>query len=700
MDLNQLKRPEYNQLYISSMRPVFNRKGLFSDTTENYITPSQPDPYDVVTIRFRTAKNNVDRVLFVYKNYPYLMKKAESDEDFDYYEYKLQLTEEKVTYRFMVETGKISAIYDTRGTVREANEYYDFVIFPGFKTPEWAKGAVMYQIYVDRFCNGDPFNDVLTDEYSYIGDHVHHVDNWYQYPAQMDVREFYGGDLQGVLNKMDYLENLGIEAIYFNPLFVSPSNHKYDIQDYDYIDPHFGKIVVDKGKLLEKGDKDNTHATKYINRVTNKANLEASNELFIKVVEEAHKRGIKVILDGVFNHCGSFNKWIDRERIYENAKGYEKGAFVAKESPYKDYFAFRGDHWPYNHSYDGWWGHDTLPKLNYEGSEDLFEYVLKIAAKWVSPPFNADGWRLDVAADLGHTPKFNHHFWQEFRRVVKEANPSAIILAEHYGNTRDWLQGNEWDTVMNYDAFMEPITWFLTGMEKHSDDYREDLLGNADCFWGAMRHHSANFATPSWQVAMNELSNHDHSRFLTRTNHRVGRNSTLGPEAANQNINKAVFREAVVMQMTWVGAPTIYYGDEAGLCGFTDPDNRRTYPWGREDWDMIAFHKNIIRIRKDITALRTGSLKYIDADYNYLAYARFDRQDQCIILVNNNHHEITKTVTVWEAGIPKEGSMVQLLITQDGGYSLEPKEYEIVAGKIKVTLPKTSAIILKFKKNA
>ena len=177
MDLNQLKRPEYNQLYISSMRPVFNRKGLFSDTTENYITPSQPDPYDVVTIRFRTAKNNVDRVLFVYKNYPYLMKKVESDEEFDYYEYKLQLTEEKVTYRFLVETGKISAIYDTRGTVREANEYYDFVIFPGFKTPEWAKGAVMYQIYVDRFCNGDPFNDVLTDEYSYIGDHVHHVDN-------------------------------------------------------------------------------------------------------------------------------------------------------------------------------------------------------------------------------------------------------------------------------------------------------------------------------------------------------------------------------------------------------------------------------------------------------------------------------------------------------------------------------------------
>ena len=378
------------------------------------------------------------------------------------------------------------------------------------------------------------------------------MEDWYRYPAQMDVREFYGGDLQGVLNKMDYLQDLGVEVIYFNPLFVSPSNHKYDIQDYDYIDPHFGKIVNEKGDLLAPGDKDNTHAGRYINRVTNRENLEASNQLFIKVVEEAHKRGMRVILDGVFNHCGSFNKWIDRERIYEGAEGYAEGAYVSGDSPYRDYFAFTSDNWPYNRNYDGWWGHDTLPKLNYEGSQDLFDYVLHIAAKWVSPPFNADGWRLDVAADLGHSPQFNHHFWQEFRRVVKEANPNAIILAEHYGNTRDWLQGNEWDTVMNYDAFMEPITWFLTGMEKHSDDFREDLLGNADCFWGAMKHHTANFSMPSWQVAMNELSNHDHSRFLTRTNHRVGRTATLGAEAANNGVNKAVFREAVVMQMTWM----------------------------------------------------------------------------------------------------------------------------------------------------
>jgi alpha-glucosidase len=513
----------------------------------------------------------------------------------------------------------------------------------------------------------------------------------------MDVRDFYGGDLQGVLDKMDYLQELGVDVIYFNPLFVSASNHKYDIQDYDYIDPHFGKIVHDEGELLTPEQTENRFATRYIDRVSNKENLEASNALFAEVVKEAHRRGMKVILDGVFNHCGSFNKWMDRERIYENVPGYEKGAYITKDSPYHDYFQFHDENqFPYNGTYDGWWGHDTLPKLNYEKSRHLYDYILYIAKKWVSPPYNADGWRLDVAADLGHSPEFNHQFWQEFRKAVKMANPQAIILAEHYGSPKDWLQGNEWDTVMNYDAFMEPVTWFLTGMQKHSDDYREDLRGNADSFWGAMRHHSASFTTPSLQVAMNELSNHDHSRFLTRTNRKVGRTNTLGPEAANQGVNKAVMREAVVIQMTWPGAPTIYYGDEAGVCGFTDPDNRRTYPWGHEDKEMIAFHKEIIRIHKQHKEFLTGSLKYMESDYNIIGYGRFNRQQQSVVLINNNDYEITRDLSVWYLGIPKECTMKQLLLTTAEGYTTEMTEYPVIGGKISVTLPATSAIILHY----
>ena len=696
LDLWKIKHLENNRRYIATMRPVFNRRALFSDTTEDYLIPPEPEKNSTVTIRFRTAKNNVDRCVLVTRGEKYVMKKVETTKHFDYYAYDIELGSDKETYYFEIQSGLLKGYYDTRGLVTEVNEYYSFVILPGFHTPDWAKGAVMYQIYVDRFCNGDPGNDVLTNEYCYINQPVHHVEDWYRYPAGMDVREFYGGDLQGVLDKMDYLEDLGIEVIYFNPLFVSPSNHKYDIQDYDYIDPHFGKIVDDSGELLPDWQRENRFASKYINRVTNKANLEASNELFIRVVEEAHRRGIRVIMDGVFNHCGSFNKWLDRERIYENAEGYVSGAFVSADSPYRNYFDFKDQNaWPYNTSYDGWWGHDTLPKLNYEGSQELMEYVLHIAKKWVSPPFNADGWRLDVAADLGHSQSFNHHFWQEFRKAVKEANPEAIILAEHYGNTREWLQGNEWDTVMNYDAFMEPVTWFLTGMEKHSDDYRGDLLGNTGSFWGAMKHHSASFSMPSWQVAMNELSNHDHSRFLTRTNHCVGRTDSRGPQAAEQGVNKAVFREAVVMQMTWMGAPTIYYGDEAGLCGFTDPDSRRTYPWGREDQDMIRFHKEVIRIRKENRELRTGSLKYVDCDYNFLAYGRFNREGQCLILINNNDHPISRRVFVWELGTPKHGVMRALMWTDENGF-WKDQEFVMNAGTIQVELPKTCAVILKY----
>ena len=697
MDLEKIKHLEYCCQYIANMRPVFNRRALYSDTTGNYISPEEPAPHSRVTIRFRTAKNNVDRVVLVTRDEKYVMGKVESDKHFDYYAQVIQLGEEKLSYHFEVQTGRLKGYFDARGLATEVNEYYDFTIIPGFRTPSWAKGAVMYQIYVDRFCNGDPGNDVLTGEYSYIGRPVNQVDDWGRYPAEMDVGQFYGGDLQGVLDKMDYLQDLGVEVIYFNPLFVSPSNHKYDIQDYDYIDPHFGRIVSDRGELLQGDHCENSQASRYIDRVTNRENLEASNQLFVKVVEEAHRRGMRVIMDGVFNHCGSFNKWMDRERIYENAPGYEKGAFVSADSPYRSYFKFhQQDCWPYNGSYDGWWGHDTLPKLNYEESEELFHYVMRIAKKWVSPPFNADGWRLDVAADLGHSQEYNHYFWQEFRKAVKEANPEAIILAEHYGNTRDWLQGNEWDTVMNYDACMEPITWFLTGMEKHSDDYREDLLGNADSFWGAVMHHSSSFATPSWQVAMNQLSNHDHSRFLTRTNHKVGRTGTLGPAASEQDINKAVFREAVVMQMTWMGAPTIYYGDEAGLCGFTDPDSRRTYPWGHEDQEMISFHRDIIRLRRENDELRKGSIKYVDSDYNFIAYGRFHRQGQCAILVNNNNYSITKEVFVWDLGTPKHGRMKVLLWTDENGYSMERDGYEVVAGKIRIELPRTCAVILKY----
>lgn len=674
-----------------------NKQALFCDGTARYVCPLEPEVGETVTLKFRAAKEDNIQIRLAINNELYTMESERTYGAFTYYRAEWKLKDGMTSYYFEIQDGEEVWYYNRSGLTDGRIPYYDFRLAPGFSTPDWAKGAVIYQIYTDRFYNGDPENDVETREYFYIGDYSSKVTDWNKYPAAMGVREFYGGDLQGVIDKLDYLQDLGVEVLYFNPLFVSPSNHKYDIQDYDYIDPHFGKIVEDGGELLSPGEKSNKKATKYQKRTTSFANLEASNELFIKLVEELHRRGMKIILDGVFNHCGSFNKWMDRECIYERQKGYAPGAYISRESPYHDYFRFFSDEekdWPYNGKYDGWWGHDTLPKLNYEESVKLENYILNMGRKWVSPPYNVDGWRLDVAADLGRSNEYNHQFWKKFREVVKNANPDAIILAEHYGDPREWLGGDEWDTVMNYDAFMEPITWFLTGMEKHSDEMREELRGNADNFTRAMTYHMANMMMPSLLTSMNELSNHDHSRFLTRTNHMVGRVAELGPEAANEFVNPAVMREAVAFQMTWIGAPTVYYGDEAGVCGFTDPDNRRTYPWGHEDQQMLGFHKEMIRIHKEHEALRTGAVVMLHCEKNILAYGRFTEEEQIIVILNNRSELAEVTVPVWQAEVPVKTNMKRLMYSYKDGYTTEYEKYLIRDGELVVNMGAYSALVV------
>lgn len=709
MDINipfyKMSKAQKTQLYMDNLTVIFNPQALFSDGTASYRNPSEPDCFEEVHLRFRTGRENVDEVILVFDEQRYTMQKVANDKMFDYYEYTVKLGDSRVEYYFEVHSGHMVCYFNSVGVCSSVENYYNFSITPSFQTPDWAKGAIIYQIFVDRFYNGDRSNDVETDEYFYIGEGTHKNTDWMKYPREMDVREFYGGDIAGVMKKLDYLQDLGVEAIYLNPIFVSPSNHKYDIQDYDYIDPHFGRIVKNDGENLQRDENGNLiihdpehpnkDATRYICRVTDKENLEASNQLFIEFVEEVHRRGMKVILDGVFNHCGSFNKWLDRECIYEDAPGYEKGAFVSKDSPYRTFFKFREDTWPYNVNYDGWWGHDTLPKLNYEESPKLYEYIMRIARKWVSPPYNVDGWRLDVAADLGQTAEYNHHFWHEFRRNVKEANPNAIVLAEHYGDPTEWLKGDQWDTVMNYDAFMEPLTWFLTGVEKHSDEYRGDLIGNADAFFGSMRHYMTRFNTQSLQVAMNELSNHDHSRFLTRTNHQVGRISSRGADAANEGVNKNLFRMAVLMQMTWSGAPTIYYGDEAGLCGWTDPDSRRAYPWGHEDEELIQYHKELIRIHKEHQVLRTGSILFLFGEYQCISYGRFDDNEHIVVAINISQDTRHMEIPVWRLGMTQPTRMARVILTDAGGFSIETKVYPVQSGKLILDCPPETAVLVK-----
>ena len=675
-----------------------NTEAFFSDTSENYCIPAEPDPGQTVRVRFRAPREDYLNVEFVAAESgdSISMFVAGADRYFRYYELQFEVGEEPVSWFFRISDRTSEYLYDASGVTTLRNPEFPFRLYPGYHTPEWAKGAVMYQIFVDRFCRGNRATDVLDDEYIYIGLPVRHIEDWNENPSTFDVGYFYGGDLTGVRKKLSYLKDLGVEVIYFNPIFVSPSNHKYDTQDYEHIDPHLTVIVKDEGEVLPRGAQTNENATKYICRTTDRENLEASDRFFADFVKEAHSMGLRVILDGVFNHCGSFNKWMDREKIYSRSGNYAPGAFESADSPYHSYFAFSRNSysdWPDNKSYDGWWDNDTLPKLNYEASERLVNTILGVGRKWLMPPYSVDGWRLDVAADLGHSAHFNHSFWARFRQMVKSVNPEALILAEHYGNPSSWLNGREWDTIMNYDAFMEPVSWFLTGMEKHSDRSDPSFRGDGKRFWNMMRCNMAKLPMPALLTSMNELSNHDHSRFLTRTNQVTGRLQTKGAAAAEEGVNYAVMRQAVVIQMTWPGAPTIYYGDESGVCGWTDPDSRRTYPWGRENHELQDFHRYMVRIHASCGAFRKGSLIPLCMEEDLVSYGRVFGEEKAVVCVYTGEEEKILDLPVWRVGIREYDSVTRVMLTTDSNYNVGAVEYAVQNGVLTVRMKKNSAAV-------
>lgn len=672
---------------------MINIRALFSDETLTFKTPYEPCAGDTVTLRMRTLSNDVLKCYAVINGATRLMQKYKTEESFDWYEVCFKCPSKPVKYYFRLVDEDDTVCYNRLGGVENSQPEYDFGFVPNQKVPDWAKGIVYYQIFPDRFCNGNLANDVEDNEYYYTGGHSRRVREWYKYPDLLDVNNFYGGDLQGVREKLGYLKHLGVEAIYFNPLFVSPSNHKYDTQDYDYIDPHLAVIEEDDDRRMQHWEKHNGYAPKYIKRVTSRANLEKSNAYFADLVKEIHSLGMRVIIDGVFNHCGSFNKWMDREGIYLNKEGYADGAYQSAKSPYRSYFKFKKPA-EAKSDYEGWWGYQTLPKLNYEQSPDLEEYILSTGEKWVSAPFNVDGWRLDVAADLGHGEKYNHKFWRKFHDRVRQSNCEALIFAEHYGSPESWILGGEWDSVMNYDAFMEPVTWFLTGMEKHSESFDAGRLCDGKQFFESMFKNMSRFTRPALDSALNQLSNHDHSRFLTRTNRTAGTLKTKGPHAAGYNIDKRTFELGVLIQMTWPGSPGIYYGDEAGQVGWTDPDNRRTYPWGSEDFNLIEFHRAAIELRKRITCLKRGSIKKLDAGNGFIAYGRFDEDCCCAVVVNCSDNAISLSVPVWELGVPRDGAVMQRkFFCGGGGFNCDEEEGNVRFGRLFVTLPEQSACV-------
>lgn len=410
--------------------------------------------------------------------------------------------------------------------------------------PEWLTDAIFYQIFPERFANSDITNDPPVTE------------TWGSTPK---YNNYFGGDLKGVIDNLDYLQKLGINAIYFNPVFESSSNHKYHTKDYFLIDDNFG-----------------------------------DDEIFKKLLEECHKRGIRVVIDGVFNHTGidffAFDDIVKNENKSKFLHWYKVHSFPVQLPPAKP-------------NYEAWWGIGDLPQLMAD-HPDVKKYLFDATRKWTE--MGIDGWRLDVPNEI------SHNFWIEWRKLVKSINPECYIVGEIWEDASPWLKGDQFDAVMNY-LFRDAVNLYFVFNKLNTKQF-DSLLAIP-----------RKYPTEVQYALQNLVGSHDTERFLTLTKG-----------------NTAKAKLAALFQMTYIGAPMIYYGDEIGMMGGRDPDCRRTMIWDTLHWnfDLLDFYKKVVAMRNENEVFRRGSYKtfLIDDNKKLFGFVRETNSQKAIVILNNNNN--------------------------------------------------------------
>ncbi|MEB3329829.1 MAG: alpha-amylase family glycosyl hydrolase [Candidatus Sericytochromatia bacterium] len=436
-------------------------------------------------------------------------------------------------------------------------------------TPRWVKDAIFYQIFPERFANGNRANDPK---------------NVLPWGGKPEYENFFGGDLAGVRARLPYLKSLGINAVYFNPLFKASSNHKYNTSDYMQIDPAFG-----------------------------------TNAEFKALVDALHAAGIRVVIDGVFNHTG------DDHVFFEDCK--KNGP----KSPYWSWYTIWG--YPVVHSpkpnYNAWWGFGTLPQLTAAKNREVQEYLFKVTEHWTRQ--GIDGWRLDVPNEID-----NADFWREWRRRVRAINPEAYIVGEIWEDGSAWLQGDQFDAVMNYVGRKNILDFFA---------YQKISVDDLDARQAGLRRHYGQEVT---EASFNIVGSHDVPRLRTEAGGSVAR-----------------AREALFYLLTQPGAPVLYYGDELGMEGGKDPDNRRCMPWqqaGRSN-EMLSFTRSMIALRKAHPALRGGEVRTL-MRHNHLrqfVFLRASEGEQLIVALNSGTQ--ARDVSFEVQGTFRDGTVLRDLLS-------------------------------------
>ena len=461
--------------------------------------------------------------------------------------------------------GGVGQIYDNYP------KCYQITVYHQSEVPKWYKEGIIYQIFVDRFFNGNKFGKVLnpkknsfiygnwTDTPMYIRNSDGGVTRW----------DFYGGNLLGVRKKLKYLKSLGVSIIYFNPIFESPSCHKYDTSDYEKIDPMFG-----------------------------------TNEEFEELCSEAEALGIKIILDGVFSHTGSDSRYFN---MYNNYK--EIGAYQSLKSPYYRWYRFSD----YPNLYDCWWGFGNMPNVD-ELNPSYLEYIISsknsIVKRWIRA--GASGWRLDVADELPD------EFIKLLKQSIREEKSDTVLIGEvwedasnkiSYSKKREYLFGYELDSITNY-----PLRQLII-------EYSKKQI-SSEYFIKRYKSLLENYPRENFFSTMNMLGTHDTERILTILEGKIEQ-----------------LKIAVLLQMTLPGVPLIYYGDEAGVKGGKDPDNRKPYPWGKENIEVINIYKNLCRLRANENILKNGDIKFRNNFGNVLCFQRSNEEGVIIVIINSSDKE-------------------------------------------------------------
>lgn len=471
---------------------------------------------------------------------------------------------------------------------RESGSRFRLLVYQeDFKTPAWFAGGTMYHVFLDRFCRGE--GEVTPNPDAVINpDWANGIPQYARRNGdELSNNVFFGGNLWGVVEKLDYLQSLGVTVLYLSPIFKAYSNHRYDTGDYEKIDDFLG-----------------------------------GEEAFDTLIREAHARGMRIVLDGVFNHTGDDSRYFNRRGSYG-----EEGAYQSPSSPYAKWYHFRS----FPEEYESWWGIKILPRLNHqnENCRHYFTGENGMIAQWTKR--GVDGWRLDVADEL------SDEFLDELRHTVKKnTQGEGLIIGEvwenaadkiAYGNRRRYLSGGQLDSVMNY-PFRNAILAFLRD-------------GDAETFYHILTEIYASYPRTVSHSLMNLLGTHDTARILTLLGD-GGRGECLSNDTlahlsltAEERKNAlTLLKLASVLQFCAYGVPSIYYGDEAGVEGYGDPFCRRPYPWGREESDLLDHYRTLGKLRAEHPALRDGDFRFVAHDATSFVFERATEREKLLVFAN------------------------------------------------------------------